>query len=63
MNKDSPDISSEVETSLQLVVVPTEANEFLEQNKLRTTKYVFQIKQMNQNEKKNIAEAIEMHLG
>lgn len=35
MNKDSPDISSEVETSLQLVVVPTEVNEFLEQNKLR----------------------------
>lgn len=47
MNKDSPGISSEVETSLQLVVVPTEANEFLEQNKVRSTKYVFQIKQMN----------------
>lgn len=35
MNKDSPGISSEVETSLQLVVVPTEANEFFEQNNLR----------------------------
>lgn len=35
MNKDSPGISSEVESSLQLVVVSTDANEFLEQNTLR----------------------------
>lgn len=58
MNKDSPGISSEVESSLQLVVVSTDANEFLEQSIL-----VFHIKQMNQNEKENLAEAIEMNLG
>lgn len=35
MNKGSPDISSEVESSLQLVVVSPDANEFLERNTQR----------------------------